>query len=63
MALISAQAGGVSSEQCGITIDPRPVSVEGISIDNCPGTIAQGLTNVYLTATVDPSDATNKNVT
>ena len=63
VALISAQAGGVSSEQCGITIDPRPVSVEGISIDSCPGTIAQGLTNVYLTATIDPSDATNKNVT
>ena len=63
IALIHAEAGGVSSNECGITIDPRPVSVEDISIDSCPGTIAQGLTNVYLTATIDPSDATNKNVT
>ena len=59
-ATITATVGGVKAT-VAVTVLPPIVSVMGISLSKTSATIASGKT-LTLTATITPSDATNKNV-
>ncbi len=60
-ATITATADGKSAT-CTVTVNPKTVSVTGVTLDNTTATISVGAAT-QLTATLAPTDATNKNIT
>ena len=60
-ATITASAGGKSAS-CEVTVLPKKVDPTGISLDKTEATVYVGST-LQLSATVSPSDATDKSVT
>ena len=59
--IITASCGGKTA-MCNITVKPATVSVTGVSLDHSTLSMTEGDTQA-LTATVFPSNATNKSVT
>jgi uncharacterized protein YjdB len=53
---------GGKTATCDVTVNPASVPVEGVSLDQTSLTRTAGASAVTLTATVTPSNATNKNV-
>ena len=60
-ATITATAGGYSAT-CVVTVEKKVIAVTGISLNKSTATITEGGTET-LTATVEPSDATDKTIT
>jgi len=52
---------GGQTAYCDITVNPAPIPVTGVSLDQTTATLIKG-SALQLTATVSPSNATNKNV-
>ena len=60
--VVSNSAGSVTSDAATLTVGTASVSVTGVSLNKTELTLTEGDSET-LTATVEPSDATNQNVT
>jgi uncharacterized protein YjdB len=61
--ITAATEDGNKTASCSVTVTPKPVAVTGIVLNTNSISIAVGDNSIALTATVIPSNATNKKVT